>query len=370
MNGSWNALRIVTEALRPGAGGPGAAVRRRRQTDWATPLALANAHFVTPSLYANLRRAGALGDLPDDVRDYLALLYQSNKDRNAALRRQALELVGALCESGVQPLLLKGALTLFLDHYADRAARMIGDLDVLVPARAASTVFRVLRDLGYGVGTFHPVGHHAYADFTRPNDPAAIDLHFELVDTKYVLPAEEVWDRANTVRVGDLEFFVPSPADFVLHNLLHAQIHYLGNYYRGVVELRQLYEFAAFARRYGESIDWEFIARRMARHRLDTPLYSYALAARRLFEQPWPLPAPPGVKATLHYGRCIAQFHLQPLAWLGIPWGNLRAAFAWHRMNALYDSDRPSPLPPVRHALNYLRKKNASAIVGRLFRVR
>ncbi len=370
MKNSRRALRLVAEGLRPDGGGTDASARRRRQAEWTAPLALANAHLVAPGLYANLVEADRLGDLPEDVRNYLELLHRCNGERNAALRRQALELIGGLRGAGVPLVLLKGAASLFLDPYRDPAARMLRDIDVLVPRPAAEQALGVLGDLGYEAETRYPAGHHAFADFTRPNDPGAVDLHFELVDPKHILPAGEVWQRARGASADGQEFLVPSPTDLILHHVLHAQIHYLGNFYRGILDLRQLHEFATLTRRYAAQIDWPFITRRMARYDLTVPLQSYALAAERLLGLPWPLARRPALAARLHYGRCVAQLHLPALGWLAIPWGNLRASFAGHRLNALYG--RGGRLLPkmVRHAAQYLGKHDAHAVIGRLFRVR
>lgn len=370
MKDSRRALRIVADGLRPDGGGVDAANRRLRQVEWTAPLALANGHLVAPSLYANLLEAGRLGDLPADVRNYLNLLLRCNGERNAALRCQATELIGGLRGAGVPLVLLKGAASLFLDHYRDPAERMLRDIDVLVPRHAAGQAFDVLGELGYEVETRYPAGHHAYADFMRPNDPGAVDLHFELVDPKYILPAGEIWQRARSAGVDGHEFLVPSPTDLILHHVLHAQIHYLGNFYRGVLDLRQLYEFATLTRRYGAEIDWPFIARRMAKYDLTVPLQSYALAAERLLGLPWPLGKRPGIAAHLHYRRCVAQLHLPALAWLAIPWGNLRSSFAGHRLNALYGPQGRRLPKMVRHAAQYLEKHKANAAIGRLFRVR
>jgi len=112
MMSARQALGIVADALRPSAGGPAAAIRRRAVGDWTRPLALANAHLLSPALYAGLAEAGALADLPHEAREYLGLLYRLNRDRNEALRHQAIELLAALNAAGVYPLLLKGGLSL------------------------------------------------------------------------------------------------------------------------------------------------------------------------------------------------------------------------------------------------------------------
>jgi hypothetical protein len=361
------ALRIVTEALQPDAGGPAAAERRRALTDWSGPIAIANQHLLAPTLYRALRAADALADLPPEVGSHLADLAELDSARSTAFRRQAAELIRALNDAGIEPMLLSGGISLFTEVYA-AGAPTLDDVAVLVPHAAAGRAREALVQIGYSVARRYPMGYHAYADLVRPHDPGAVALHVELLDAKYVLPAREVWQRARAIRHGGIEFFVPTPDDCVLHALLHAQIHYLGNYYRGALELRQLHEFATLTRHFGSVLDWAFIVRRMSRHRLDTPLESYLLAAERLLALRWPLSIPPSLRAELHYRRCIAQLRFPALAATVTPWANIRSGFAAHRMDALYHGS--GPLRLTRHAVQFARKKTIAGVVDRLFRVR
>jgi len=361
------ALTVVSEGLRPDGGGKSAAERRRR-CDWTAPLELANRHWVTPALYAALRDADALAELPADVVDYLGLVHRLNGERNEALRRQAVELLEALNGAGIRPMLLKGALALFTGLYRDPAARMLRDIDVLVPSGCEDNAAIVLQRLGYRLATKYEVGHNAYGDFERPHDPGAVDLHVELIETPHLLAARDVWGRARKVAYADSEFYAPSATDAVLHHLLHAQIHYLGNFYRGILELRQVYEFAQLLRRSAD-VDWPEIAQRFEGHGLAVALESHALAALRLFGAPWPLPRPPSRRAVAHFHRCMLQLRMPTLTWVSVPFANIRAAFATHRVSNLYGGEGSRVALTVRHALRYLQKKTARDAVGRLFRV-
>lgn len=348
--------RAVRELCHALQGKPAAAAK------WMDVLALANEHLLTP----------ALADcpvLPDDVRDYVVTLRRLNGERNAALRRQAVELAGALNRRGIEPALLKGGLTLFDGPYGDPGTRMMRDLDLLVPASSRDAAIEVLQSLGYGLAREYGVSHHAFGDFARPHDPGSVDLHTELVDPHYVLPASEVWCRGRRLEVDDVRFVAPSPTDRVLHNLLHAQVHHLGNYYRGELPLQQVYELVALARHFGPAVDWSFIERRLTEHRLGTPLHSYLLAGHRLFGLSWPIERPPSRAARLHRLRCLMQAESRPLQWFGVPWGNLRGAFAWHRMRALHGDAGSAIAWRCRHLVYYIRKKGVGATVGRLLRV-
>jgi hypothetical protein len=374
-------LKRLSEALQPLAGGSEAAERQRAPDmdwttiDWAGLLALANEHLVTPALYVALRNAVRLGDLPEEVREYLGFLYAENRTRNETLRAQAVELARALNQAGIEPMLLKGAQALFPGHAAsawaaDPGFRMMRDLDFQIPRDQADIALRVLLQLGYDEIARYPAGHHAYGDFARPHDPGAVDLHFELIDASYLLPAANLRTRASVMEYDGARFLVPAPSDGLLHILLHAQIHHLGNYYRGHLELRQLLDFAVYARHHAGTINWASIARHLRQHHLIGVLDAYALAAETLLDLrlSWPLSRQRGFGAHLQLLRCLAQIAWPRLEEAAIPLGNLAAAFAHYRMDGLYGRHAPLLMRRARHALRFLRKSNADGAMRRLFK--
>jgi len=364
------ALRIVADALQPEAGGLKAAIRRRKAQDWMVPLRLANDHFLATSMFASLAQAHRLAALPCEVNDYLSLLHRNNAERNEALRGQALEMLRALQAASIPTIVLKGGLSLFLDHYPDRGARMFRDLDVLVPPSAMAAAITALGRLGYNAETRYQPIQHAYAEFIRENDPGAVDLHVEVIDAHYILPHREIWDSAEVLEADGVRFQAPSPTHRVLHNLLHATIHHLGNHYRGSLKLQQVYDFTLLARHGAGKIDWRLIEDRLREHRLVTALQSYTLAASTLFGLTWPLSEPASLAARFHFRRCIAQLCVPALETAMMPWANLRGAFAWHRMNALYSEKRePLVAHQFHHALEFIRKSTAKGLLNRLFRI-
>jgi hypothetical protein len=338
------------------------------ESDWLALVGLANAHLLAPTLGERLLAGGGPSDLPAETRDYLGMLLRLNARRNVALRAQATALVRGLNDVGIRPVLLKGAITLFDAGDPLRRSRMMRDIDVLVPLTDLERAVGVVRGLGYQVHERYPSGHHAYGEFAKPGEPGTVDLHTELVDPSYVLPAAELRRRARPLDVDGLGATAPAPTDRLLHHLLHAQVHHLANFYRGELRLNQVHEFAVQAERLGAAVDWSFIARRLARHRLTVPLHSYLLAAGRLFGMPWPLSAPARTAADWHMRRCCWQLrHPRAGHWLA-PVGNLRAAFAWHRMNAFYGDGGTLTAPRLRHAVGFLRKKSMREVLQRLLR--
>ncbi len=363
-------LRLVTEALQPDAGGNLAAARRRNVADWTVPLIFANENLVGPALYTSLITADRTAELPDDVREYLAFLRQHNEDRNRVVQAQALELLSTLQGAGVQTMVLKGVHSLLRGLYDDPGTRMVRDIDILVHRDALKPAVAALEGLGYSVLTQYLPEQHAYAEFIREGDPSAVDLHVEIVDVPHLFSARDVWPRAQTAVVEGVSFHMPSPTDAFLHHLIHAQVHYRGGYFWGAIELRQLLEFATLVRRFGPAIDWDEVTWRFVSQGLETALQSYALVARHLLALPWLLPRLPTLAARIHARRCLAQLRWPGLYTALAPWSNLRAAFAEHRLRALYPLVEGELRLRLHHAGQFFCKTGPQAFVQRLLRER
>jgi hypothetical protein len=333
------ALRSLIACLRASPALAGETSPRIEADDWPAVISLADEFLLGPALYAALSASDALVGLPDDVAEYLRHLYRSNRRRNRVVRRQIYEIVEAFNRADIAPLLLKGALTLVALPRVDSGSCMMANIDIAVPRQAETAAIRALQRLGYAVGSRYPADHHAYAEFMRQGNPASVDLHFELIDRHYVLPAGEVWLRSRSVMgSGGTTFRYPWPTHRILHNVLHAQLQYRGAYDRASLDLRQLHEFAVLSKSYGAAIHWEYVRDRLQRHKLIAPFQSYMWAAHALFGTPWPYHEDAETPVKLHYWLCRAQLSHPMLRKFGVPWGNLGAAFAWRRMTAKYDT--------------------------------
>jgi hypothetical protein len=361
-------LRTLCLSLGPEAGGRTGDALRRELADWTPLLALANSHLLTPALYASLLRAGALSDTPAEARQYLGFLHRENAKRNHAIENQIGRVVQALNGAGIVPVFLKGAATLKRGLHLDPGARMMRDIDVLVERYEADRAVEALSGIGYAIATRYPDGHHAVADLSLDGVPAAVDLHAELVDPRYMFSASELRKRALPCQERGLRFAVPCPDDMVLHNVIHAQIHFLGNYYRGALDLHQVHDFSMMVRRFGAAVDWGALEKRLGEHRVDRALHVFALAATRLFGVPWPLTRPASRAARLTYRIGVAELLMPALGNMLAPMGNFLGAFAWHRMRGLYGDDSPLLVRRLRHAWNFVRKTTPRAAFVRMFR--
>lgn len=368
MNVRRRALGALTACLRAGPDLATEPFPSIADDEWVGVLATANTHLLT----ATLTRAVAphRAAVSQEVWAYIDYLRTMNRRRNRLIRRQAQELIRALNEVGIEPLLLKGVLMTLFERKSGAGTRMMTDIDAAVPADARETAVAVIRRLGYRPGSSYPLGHHAVAEYVRDGDPAAIDLHIELVDQHYILPAAEIWESSERVAAaGGGICRVPTPTHRVLHNILHAQVHHRGGFYLGEIDLRQLFELTYLARVYERSINWPLIAERLREQRLEVMLHSYIRNAERLMGLAWPLDRPCRLRARFHTWRCNLQFRYPVLLAVAKPWANVRVAFAWHRMAALYRAHGGTALRwRCRHLRYLLGRHSKSFVLEKVFR--
>lgn len=243
------------------------AMARSGVVDWEALLRLANAHLCSPLWFVRLRQDGLLEELPKELQQYLACLHDANLERNLEFRKALGEVLDALNRRGINALLLKGAATFVDDLYGDSGARIMGDLDVLVPAGREGEAELVLRELGYEAipdpgmdrdGLPTDARHHQLLAHFRPGSPVVVEIHFKVgyAQASLALPDPQVWAGAMGASVDGMPCLLPSPQMRLVHNAVHELIQHRG-FIDGELSLRQLAEFAALALRYGAEVDWD-----------------------------------------------------------------------------------------------------------------
>lgn len=152
--------------------------------------------------------------------------------RRMLVDHTTLEVVGALRDAGIEPVLLKGpAIARWL--YEQPGERTYDDADLLVAPDAFARAEQVLAELGFVRGEEPPrdvplpAGQRPHADtWSRGGDGVDVDLHRCLHHTEHV-PAQDVWDEVwrdhATLDVFDAEVSVPSIRVRALHVVLHLQ---------------------------------------------------------------------------------------------------------------------------------------------------
>lgn len=271
--------------------------------DWPDLLTAANRALVTGVL------AARIGDrAPEEVQAFLGTIQRRALERNSRLKRQLEEAATSLNIAGIRPILLKGAAVL---HTAGPGsdARILSDLDIMVPAHSMAAARERLEAIGYRLyrcadGPFAPM------NLCREQDVGMIDLHCR-TKTRYPgFAFEDLASDCSEVSLGAASAWLPSPTLQVLILVLHDQLQDR-DYWRGLLDLRHLLDIAELARA-SSGIDWERLAahfpRGYPRNALDLQLATLEL----LFGAPVPAPQHP-VWTRLQLRRRIVQLRLPRL---------------------------------------------------------
>lgn len=279
----------------------------KREIAWESVIAAAGYHLVTPALYWALREKGLLRELPDDVHDYLEAVWTLNFERNQKLSSQLVEVCGLFNRHGIQPLLLKGAITLVTECYPNIGVRVMNDLDMLIPEERLADAREILYQAGYAdaYSSDDAPDHHHLTPLTHSEKIACIELHRGIVGQRYaeLLPAAAVLDDSVSLTFMGVSAKQPSPIHRIQHNIVHSHLQD-GNNARHNIDLRQLYEFIMLLKQFEAEIDWEAVRLNFSAGSEVKALANYPLLAQHLFSQK----IPPGMPAPKNLTRQIGCF--------------------------------------------------------------
>ena len=227
------------------------------EVDWQSVIALANHALLTPALCASLAETGQLDRLPGDVREYLEFVHNLNRDRNLRLRAQLAEAVATLNRCGIVPMLLKGAVPLFLSSDDRVPRRMTSDLDICVEQTEVAEARSCLQGIGY-------VEVPGVRDMARPQDVGVIELRPR---------RPSVIEQWNLIQLRGGDAKIPSTQARAWHWIAHDLLKE-GDYWRGRIDLRHLHDLAELS--LSDGVDWAALRAsvpdRRARNAVDTQL--------------------------------------------------------------------------------------------------
>ncbi len=263
---------------------------------WPALLDCAAAHQLLPALWSSLLRAG-VRPLPRAVRDRVGAspfvvledAYAANAVRVDDLAAQGRDLLGALADAGIPALPIKGLHGLLAGWWADPAARVMVDIDVLVPAERLGDAAMVANVLGYrDLGTLDPEGiaAHQWPALGRGGRQGSLELHSSPLVLRHaaLLSSSELFAGAVELEVDGLAVLVPSPTHALVLALAHAQLQ--DDDARLLrLPLRALTDVAALvASGVTDAVDWDDVRARFARRPATTALAGFAVALEELFD--------------------------------------------------------------------------------------
>jgi SAM-dependent methyltransferase len=262
--------------------------------DWERLVRLALHHKVTPLLYRALARRP---EVPAEVRAALRL-HQAQHARHAlAVLVELLELLASLEREAIPAIPFKGPALAEL-AYGSLAARLTGDLDLLVRPEHLGRVTAALEARGYVEQTRYRTGlaldareddwyRRAQAEYVylRPRDGMVVEPHWALAPRPLAveLDMEGIWRRARAFPLAGREVLGLALEDLVLALSIHGSKHEW-------TELRWICDVAQLAARHPR-IDWSAALARAERQGCARMLRLGLALADRVLEEPLPEPA-------------------------------------------------------------------------------
>lgn len=288
-----------------------------RRLDWPTILAIADSQKIAPALWIALKSRKLIEYLPVEVRGLLFKAYLINVLINRDFKEQAIGAARQLNRIGVEPILLKGSASLFIKTFDDPGSRVMVDLDILVPKKAAQECWNALCALGYlpTEDNLHSYidyegQHHHLKPLYHPGNHGTIEIHRDALPNSVacILPTSLIWEQSEPIvnQLSCVTIRVPSPTHRVLHNLLHSDL-INQTYVRGRISLRSLHELAMMQAHYQKSVDWKTIRKLMDRGGQTEVLRAALYLTHRLFGSPIPDQIDPTLNSVIHCARTRLQ---------------------------------------------------------------
>jgi hypothetical protein len=294
--------------------------------DWVALVEQANRERVVSQLYATFEARGWPADSPQDLRDYLALVYQANAEQNRAIRKQALETAEILNRAGAGFVFLKGANWL-LEAPEDRIGeRWLADIDLAIAPRDWDTALAAIEAAGYREAADPVVyqKHFHHTPLAREGDRVTIELHRHLGWQRHLLTTDEVVAAAQPLPAFP-QARLCSPMHRFIYGCLHAQLQNM-EYAAGQFSLRDLCDIQYLLATRRAELDWPEIADLAQARGIFAYLAASLHLAHRLLGLEIPEPFAASRRARAHASRCLMQHrgNLRPrltgfaikLAWL------------------------------------------------------
>lgn len=277
--------RVLAERLH--RRGPSAELRAAfdsEAVDWKGVIEHASSQYALAAFAAAVRDLGLAAPLEPELREFLEAIHETNTERNVELLDQLLEVVLALKQVGLEPVLLKGAIRLVDGLYPDLGWRMMQDLDILVPADGFWDAIEALGAAGYApdqhwIKTSAQAPKHHYPGLQHPTRRATVEIHAELFSSakQRLLRAADVIDRSRSLHAQGVAIRVPLLEHQLVHLIGHCQLSNHGYMY-GRIELRDRLEAAALARWSPMNADWNAVVASFAATGCRRPLVTFLMA--------------------------------------------------------------------------------------------
>lgn len=211
--------------------------------DWDAVVIEGSKHLVLPALYCRLSTKNLLHYLPKDLETYLKEITDINRNRNKAILKQAKGISKLFKTHHIDHVFLKGTALCATNYFEDIAARMIGDIDILVEKEKLQEAYVLLENNSYkGVKTTLGSDFFEHKHLPRlisKDHIGAVELHLKLFMTYQLdaLSAEHILKHNNQ----NFDINIPSNTHLLMHNILNYELNDFGKLYH-TINFRAAYD--------------------------------------------------------------------------------------------------------------------------------
>ncbi len=200
---------------------------------WPVIMQRARSHQVYPLVYRNLSDLDFAG-VPEAVQSSLRSLYLANALRNQLLAEELARVLSLLGDAGIPVIPLKG-VPLALALFGDPAARICGDIDILVSPSDVKRTLDLILASGYRAEVNHPYfsklalrhGRHFTAVRESRGISFLLEVHWTLIQhsSKNAEAVRDLWSAARPQTYFAVPAYSPGPEWEFLYLCLHAADH-------------------------------------------------------------------------------------------------------------------------------------------------
>jgi len=236
------------------------------QLSWEKLFDVARRLGIGPLLYIRLGELGLRDKVPVDVARRSKEECFSSQARNMKVYAELKTVLAGLTREGLSVVVLKGAALAEL-VYRHIGLRTMADVDLLVEKKSLDKAGAILERLGflpnedYRDKQWYREHHHHMVPYVSSDGLMTIEIHWHIIERTALMdmPIDQLWARAQSVRIAS----VPCLALSVEHMLLHTALH-LSSPNRFLGQLRGLYDIAELLRRFGHELNWAELLRMAA----------------------------------------------------------------------------------------------------------
>ncbi|MBN2721400.1 MAG: nucleotidyltransferase family protein [Campylobacterales bacterium] len=233
---------------------PQAILANITDAQWAGIIDLAGKQHVAAYLYYHLQEVGALGLIPESVKEALQQSFKINTFRNMALIAEFRRIADEFKQNGIDVIGLKGLQLVQDDIYPRIGLRYMRDIDLLVPRKEIKDAYICSVKLGYECEKtiteqdFNILQHHLYQQF-HPQKHIILELHGYLSEDKNI-DMNELWENARVCE-GHNHMYLDIE-DLLLHLCMHISYSDLFK-----MDLRHYLDIYMILKNRGDEINWD-----------------------------------------------------------------------------------------------------------------